>query len=84
MEKAMTEESASPFGDVKSILQSTTVRALALAAIAKLAGDALPPEVAGAGYDLLARGVEFAADVVQYAALVVAGWGRVKAKEKLT
>jgi hypothetical protein len=73
-----------PFGDVKGILRSTTVRALVVAAIAKLVGDVVPVDVAGAGYDLLVRGIEFVSDVVQYTALVVAGWGRVKAKEKLS
>lgn len=79
----MTEQNVSPFGDVKGILRSTTVRALVIAAIAKLVGDALPPDAASTGYDLLVRSVELVADVVQYAALVVAGWGRIKAKEKL-
>lgn len=79
----MTEQNASPFGDVKSILRSTTVRALIIAAIAKVAGDVMPVDAAGTGYDLFVRGFEFVADVVQYSALVVAGWGRIKAKETL-
>lgn len=80
----MTESSeVSALADVKSILRSTTVRALVLAAVAKLVGDAMPPTASEAGYDLIVRGVEFASDVIQYTALVVAGWGRVKAKEKL-
>lgn len=64
------------FDGVKAILKSTTIRALIVAGIAKLTGDMLPPDIAAQGFDLLTQ-------VVEYVALAVAAWGRVRATEKL-
>ena len=69
---------------VKSLLKSTTIRALIVAALAKVTGDALSPDMLGQGYELLVQSVDLVAEIVSYAALAVAGWGRVKATEKIT